>query len=114
MAPRSEKFAAAQAVLAPLRWAERARGRRRLALLAAYTLVLFVGIAAVWRIVGIRSLPDVGDPFDVAEYRPGPVVASAEDATPLYEQAVAKLVPYRGRDSQGIVAWRGRRLFQET
>jgi hypothetical protein len=81
--------AAARAVLgvvgAPLRWLERARGRRRLALVLLYALVAAVAAVFVARERALRNLPDVGDPFDVAAFgapRPG-------DAFPLYRQAAA-------------------------
>jgi hypothetical protein len=54
---------------APAHWLERAKGRRRGALLVAYTLVALVITAFGWRWTRLSGLPDVGDPFDVAAAR---------------------------------------------
>jgi hypothetical protein len=98
-------------VLAPLRGLEQARGRRRLVLAAVYLLaVVAVGAAALW-VLGVRGLPDVGDPFDLAAE---PTVPASQDATPLYEQAGDALGSYPGREAQGVEVWRARRLFRET
>jgi hypothetical protein len=49
--------------------------RRRLRQLARVTLVLAIGLAlaatalAIWWLTSLNGLPDIGDPFDVAEFR---------------------------------------------
>lgn len=52
----------------PLRLAERLRGRRRIALLAAYGLIVGAAALLAWRQSSLRGLPDIGDPFDVAAF----------------------------------------------
>ena len=73
-------------LLAPARWLERARGRRRLALVVLY---LTVG-AVLWWAMSLHALPDIGDPFDVRVA--GRVdVPDEANAFVLYKQAAAKL-----------------------
>jgi hypothetical protein len=68
---------------APLVWLERARGRRRAALVLLYALVAMVPTAFLAREMGLSGLSDIGDPFDVAAFRaPRP-----DDALPLYREA---------------------------
>lgn len=76
--------------LAPLVWLERAKGRRRVALLGAYALVLAVAGVLLWRAASLRGLPDIGDPFDGPQFAIQPVPQS-ENAFVVYEQAVARL-----------------------
>ncbi len=56
-----------RALIAPLIWVERVRGRRRLALLALYAIIAaMIGMLA-WRSSRLSGLPDIGDPFDTAQ-----------------------------------------------
>jgi hypothetical protein len=80
----------AKSLLLPLRWLEQARGRKRLALLAAYCLVIGLMATLIWRATSLNDLPDVGQPFDVKEftaYR----VSESEDAFTLYRKAFAQV-----------------------
>lgn len=52
----------------PLRWIERARGRRRLALIGLYLLLVVVSGVLLWRQSSLRGLPDIGDPFSVVAF----------------------------------------------
>jgi hypothetical protein len=52
--------------LAPARWVERARGRRRTLLIALYVVIATVLGSLVYRQARLAGLPDVGDPFDTA------------------------------------------------
>ncbi len=54
---------------APLVWVERAKGRRRLALLALYGLILAVLAMFGYRASRLAGYPDIGDPFDPAPIR---------------------------------------------
>ena len=77
-------------LLSPLRWLERTQGRKRLALLFAYSLVITVLAAFGWRASSLNSLPDFGDPFDVkafASYR----VPESIDAFTLYRKAFTQV-----------------------
>jgi hypothetical protein len=78
-------------VLAPLHALERSRGRRRLLLLLLYTLALLVLAALVWWAASLNGLPDLGDPFDPAEFD-ALLVPEDENAFTLYREASAKRV----------------------
>jgi hypothetical protein len=95
-------------LMAPLVWLERAKGRRRLALVALYLLVAAVVGAVAWHVLCLRGLPDVGDPFDVAAFE-RPDVPDAENAMPLYREAVRRLVP-PADEYQHLISpvWQGR------
>ncbi len=75
---------------APMQWVERARGRKRITLLFLYAMILSVVAFSLWWGQSLRSLPDIGDPFDAAEYRATPVT-EADNAFPIYVQAAAGL-----------------------
>jgi hypothetical protein len=76
--------------LAPFRAIERARGWRRLALLAVYTLIAVVIGAFLWRRSQLAGLPDVGEPFDVAATRwPAPSPGN-RNAFPIYSRAAMR------------------------
>jgi hypothetical protein len=76
--------------LMPLFWLERARGRRRLALLLAYGLVAAALGLLTWRVTCLNSLPDVGDPPDLATLR-SLKVPDERNAYVLYRAAVGQL-----------------------
>src|ERR1700716_2472904 len=76
--------------LMPLYWLERARGRRRLALLLAYGLVAAALGLLTWRVACLNSLPDVGDPPDLATLR-SLKVPDERNAYVLYRAAVGQL-----------------------
>jgi hypothetical protein len=77
-------------LLAPAHWLERARGRRRLALALAYSLVVLVVGVLFWRQSRLAGLPNVAIPFD-----PQPLLSLAvpddRNAFVLYRQARLKL-----------------------
>ena len=80
-----------RAILWPLIRLERARGRRRLALLALYLLIIgLLGILA-WRHARLVEVPAIADPFDsrpLLTLR----VPDRRNAFPLYRRATAQLV----------------------
>src|SRR5262249_16742997 len=77
-------------VLAPAFWLERAKGRKRVGLVALYALVAVVVGLLPGRESSLNGLPDIGDPFDVDEF--GEVaVPDDENAIVLYRQAAAAL-----------------------
>lgn len=61
------------ALLAPARWVERARGRKRTALIGAYGMIASVVLVLAWRQGSLRGLPDIGDPFDLEAFVGGDV-----------------------------------------
>lgn len=79
----------ARIAMAPFHWVERARGRWRFALLALYALILAALGLLAWRAGSLRGLPDVGDPFDTAEFAVD--VPDDRNAFVLYRQASAAL-----------------------
>ena len=72
------------------RWLTRGPGRR-LAVLVAVGLIAVVGVT-IWRMRSLDGLPDVGDPFDVAEARRPVEIPDADNAFVAYAAAQAKLV----------------------
>jgi hypothetical protein len=76
----------ASVALAPLTYLERARGRKRFALLLLYFLVLLVAAVLSWRAMSLRRLPDIGEPFDVKGLGTV-VVPDDQNAIVLYRQA---------------------------
>jgi hypothetical protein len=101
------------ALAAPLVWLERARGRRRLALLLAYTLVVVAVAGWTWRATRLWGLPDIGDPFDVAAPATK-AIPEAENAWALYDQA-ADLIrepgdPRAAKIPAGLYSWDGLNL----
>jgi hypothetical protein len=50
-------------------WLEQARGRWRLLQLMVYVVILAVAGVHLWRLMSLRGLPDIGDPFDAAAFR---------------------------------------------
>lgn len=102
-------------LMTPLRWLERTKGYRRVALLAFYLLILLLLAAVVWRYLGLRALPDVGDPFDVAAFEhDSSAVPSQADASQLYSQAAGALRPHFGGSAQGAIMWKRGMLYYET
>ena len=77
-------------LLSPLTLLERSRGRRRLALVAAYTLVVAAVVALAWRESRLVGVPDVGDPFDAAPLR-ALRVPEDRNAFTLYHRASLQL-----------------------
>jgi hypothetical protein len=63
---------------------------RRLAIIVAIGLSAFLGVT-IWRMQSLDGLPDVGDPFDVAEARRPVVIPDADNAFVAYEAADQKL-----------------------
>lgn len=76
-------------VLAPARLLERTRGRKRVALIGLYCVIIAFLALLLWRESRATGLPDIGDPFD-----PGPVYAihvpDEQNAFVLYAKANAK------------------------
>jgi hypothetical protein len=88
--------------------------RKRLRQLARVTLVLAIGIAlaatalAVWWWKSLDGLPDIGDPFDVAEYR-AIRVPDNQNAFTFLGRADGALTPMpagtRAAGVPGVVSW---------
>jgi hypothetical protein len=76
-------------VLAPARWLERARGRKRLALVVFYCIVVCAIGLMLWRQSRLAGLPDVGDPVDAAPLY-ALRVPDEQNAFVLYAKASAK------------------------
>ncbi len=75
--------------------------RKRLRQLVRVTLVLAIGLAvaasalAIWWLTSLNGLPDIGDPFDVEEFRAFSVPDDRNAFTYL-RRASEKLTPVRG------------------
>ncbi len=93
-------------LIAPLTWLERARTwPRRLALLAVYFVVVPAVAVLIGREVVLWPIPDVPEPFDLAQY--GHVeVADADNAMVLYRLAFNQLVA-SDKLSAGAAAGKG-------
>jgi hypothetical protein len=90
-------------LLFPLTLIERTRGRKRLALLFAYTILAVVLGVFGWRALSLRGLPDVGEPFDVAAFA-RETVPESEDAFTIYREALSSVAPRVG-DTDYASAW---------
>src|SRR5258708_31427060 len=66
-----------------------ARPRRRILAIAALVVVALGGSFFVWRATSLSGLPDIGDPFDLAEYT-AHTIPDDQNAFVLYRQALAK------------------------
>src|SRR5829696_4681141 len=67
------------------RWTDGGPGRR-LAIGAIVGWIAFVGVT-IWRTASLDGLPDVGDPFDVAEARRPVEIPDADNAFVAYAAA---------------------------
>src|SRR4051812_137801 len=72
------------------RWLTGGPGRR-LAFGVAVGWIAFVGVT-IWRMRSLDGLPDIGDPFDVAEARRPVEIPDADNAFVAYAAAHQKLV----------------------
>ena len=97
-------------VTAPAHWLERARGRRRLALLMLYGLVLLGLGSVVYRQSRLAGLPDIGDPFDTAPLR-NFRLPDEENSFVLTREALAKSRHDRAIELRILVAKFEPRLF---
>lgn len=89
-------------IAAPLVWLERSRGRRRTLLILAYLLVaIAIGLVA-WRYLAIATLPDVGDPFDVAAFERECRVPDDRNAFIPYREALAAYQPMSGPQNTNL------------
>src|SRR5262245_21638906 len=90
MEPRDGIMQAFAWATAPLRWIERARGRRRLGLLVLYGLGVALAALLARRWTSLNGLPDLGDPFDVEAFQ-APRVPDSQNAWTYYERALERL-----------------------
>jgi hypothetical protein len=88
--PTRPESALTAVLLIPLRAVERARGWRRLGLLALYGLIALLVGALLWRQSQLRGLPDAGAPFDVAAFRNAARVPDDRNAFVLYRRAAKR------------------------
>jgi hypothetical protein len=77
-------------LLSPLRAIERARGWRRLGLLALYGLMVLLCWALLWRQVQLDGLPDVGEPFGATARRTFVRVPDDRNAFVPYRRAAQR------------------------
>lgn len=88
---------------APLGWIERARGRRRAALVVAAILLVVGVVGFVAWANSLRGLPDIGDPFDADAF--GAIeVPDAQNALLLYRIAVKERVAPTSEQVEAINA----------
>ena len=92
------------ALILPLTWVARARGRRRLLLLTGYAVILGTVGALVGREAILWKLPDAPEPFDLARYD-HVELADADNAMIPYRRAVAAIAPGTPRNGglQGVL-----------
>jgi len=76
--------------LSPFRAIERTRGWRRVGLVVLYGLIALVSWALLWRRAQLASLPDIGEPFDVAAFRSPARVADDRNAFVPYRLAAQR------------------------
>jgi hypothetical protein len=76
---------------APFRWLI---GSRRRVLTAAAILLAMIAVPPVWWAVQLMGLPDIGDPFDLQEFR-SLTIPDDRNAYVLYHQAAATLKPLK-------------------
>jgi hypothetical protein len=93
-------------VLAPFRWISKTR--RRL-LSSIFVLVAIIASPPLWWAAQLWSLPDIGDPFDVAAFEAS-TVPDDRNAFVLYEKATALLKPSSSylAKSKGKIDWLAR------
>ena len=72
-------------------------GTRRLAIGVSLGLIALVGVT-IWRMGSLDGLPDVGDPFDVAEARQPVEIPDADNAFVAYAEAHRFLGPTNSID----------------
>ncbi len=85
----SRSFPTLKYVFAPFRWLF---GSRRRVLTAAAVLVAMIAAPVVWWFIQLFGLPDIGDPFDVQEFRSF-TIPEDRNAFVLYRQAADRLKP---------------------
>ncbi len=78
------------------RWPMSGPGRR-LAIGVALGFIALIGVT-IWRMRSLDGLPDVGDPFDVAEARRPVEIAPADNAFVAYAEASKLLGPWSPMD----------------
>ena len=76
---------------------------RRLALGVAVGFIALIG-GTIWKMRSLDGLPDVGDPFDVAEMRRPVEIPDADNAFVAYAAASRKLVHPADADRQDPMA----------
>ena len=86
---------ALQVPSAPWSWREQLKRLGRFVRLSVYAVLGIATVSLVCRYVGIWNLPDVGDPFDVAEFRASKNFPKANEAMSLYRQAAAAYQPLK-------------------
>jgi hypothetical protein len=94
-------------LLAPARLLERTRGRKRLALLGLYCLLIVFAGVLLWRESRLAGLPEIRDPFDTASLL-ALEVADVRNAFVLYKEASEKAKrdeAMERRLSAGSYAW---------
>jgi hypothetical protein len=103
----SRSFPTLKYLIAPFRWFF---GSRRRALTAAAVLLAMIAAPVAWWFIQLLGLPDIGDPFDVREFRSF-TIPEDRNAFVLYRQAADRfkpLVPSSKAEGQRIqlsVAW---------
>jgi hypothetical protein len=100
-------------LVAPATLVERTRGRRRLALLALYAVILAGGGAFAWRWSNLLGVPDIGDPFDEKAFLAF-TIPPERNAYTWYIRAQAILVADRTRGSWGNNAKLGQLDWKKT
>jgi hypothetical protein len=85
----SRSFPTLRLLAAPFRWFFRSRRR---VLMSAAVLVAMIAALPVWWATQLMGLPDVGDPFDMREFRSF-TIPDDRNAYVVYRQAVNRIRP---------------------
>jgi hypothetical protein len=85
----SRSFPTLRYIVAPFRWFF---GSRRRVLTAAAVLLAMIAAPVIWWSIQLLGLPEIGDPFDVQEFRSF-TIADDRNAFGLYRQAADRLKP---------------------
>ncbi len=83
-------FPTLRLVAAPFRWLF---GSRRRMLTVAAIVLAILATPAIWWSIQLAGLPDIGDPFDVAEFR-AMTIPDDRNAVVIYQQVADRLAPF--------------------
>jgi hypothetical protein len=95
-------------LISPVRAIERARGRRRIGLLALYGLIALLFSAMSWRQSQLGGLPDIGEPLDVAAARTMARVPDDRNAFVPYRRAAER---FRGLSKSEVESFNNANLL---
>ncbi len=93
-----QSFPTLRLLAAPFRWLF--GSRRRMIMIALAVLLGLLATPFIWWNVQLAGLPDIGDPFDVAEFR-AMTIPDERNAYVLYRRAAERFRPVRVSNGSG-------------